>query len=257
MRYRDRRKQLSQNFLYNRSLIQKLVRDSSIGSKDLVLEIGPGKGFITLELLGVAKKVVAVELDAKLVAHLNHHFSQLSHFELHHANILQFPLPQIPYKVFANIPFSIEGEIVRKLLGSSNPPIDTYLVVMKELATRLSGLPHDNQFSLKHKPWFDLSIQHRFKRSDFIPQPSVDSVVWRITLKTNPLLPIKDRQKWEKFIEIGFGNGTSVKQNLRKILTHQQLNQITSKLNFSLKVKPNRLSLQQWLQLYRLLSQFT
>lgn len=250
VRYKVRRKLLSQNFLYNRTLIASLVRKSSIGKNDIVLEIGPGKGFITTELLEVSRKVIAVELDEKLVAHLYSIFNDLR-LEIYHQDFLKFNLPSSPYKVFANLPFSIEGEIVRKLLDNYSPPVDCYLVVMKKLAIRLSGGPHENQFSLKHKPWFDFSIYHYFKRTDFIPSPNVDSVMWRITLKDAPLLPLEQRGYWERFIEIGFSNGLQVKQNLRKILTQKELNLLASKLKFSLKTKPGFLTLDQWLTLYK------
>lgn len=73
MLYKVRRKLLSQNFLYSRTLVSSLVRRSYIGQNDTVLEIGPGKGFITVELLKVAKKVIAIELDEKLVLHIKQH----------------------------------------------------------------------------------------------------------------------------------------------------------------------------------------
>ena len=116
--YKSRRKQLSQNFLCNPRLIRELVGRSSIGRADLVLEIGPGKGFITGELLRVARQVLAVELDAKLVLHLRRYFAGESRLSVVAGDFLDQPLPTTPYKVFANVPFSIEGLIVRKLIES-------------------------------------------------------------------------------------------------------------------------------------------
>lgn len=104
--YKVRRKLLSQNFLYNRTLVNSLVRNSSIGPTDTVLEIGPGKGFITSELLKISKKVIAVELDSKLVLHLKSIFYNFRNLKLYQMDFLEFSLPQKPYKVFANIPFS-------------------------------------------------------------------------------------------------------------------------------------------------------
>lgn len=249
--YKVRRKQLSQNFLYSRTLVNSLVRRSSIGLNDTVLEIGPGKGFITTELLNLAKRVIAVELDERLVLHLKQFLGEYPNFELHQADFLKFSLPKYPYKVFANIPFSIEGEIIRKLLDNNNPPEDCYIIVDKRLALRLSGIPNNNQFSLKHKPWFSFSIYHQFKKSDFIPEPKADSVMWRISKKENPVLPKGGRKAWEKFIEIGFGQGTPLKQNLRKMLTAEQVQRLQSKINFSLKTRPSYISFEQWLKLYK------
>lgn len=251
VRYKLRRKLLSQNFLCSRTLINLLVRKSSIGPNDAVLEIGPGKGFVTAELLKIAKKVVAVEFDEKLVLHLKQVLGHYPNLQICQKNFISFPLPNYPYKVFSNIPFSIEGVIVRKLLNSKNPPTDTYLIVDKRLALRLSGIPHENQFSLKHKPWFDFSIHYQFKRTDFTPVPNVDSVMWRITRKTKPLIQEGEKNSWQKFIEIGFGQGTSIKQNLSRILTKNQIQTIQTKLNFSLKLKPGYLTLDKWMVLYK------
>lgn len=115
-------------------------------------------------------------------------------------------------------------------------------------------MPHENQFSLKHKPWFNFSIFYQFKRSDFIPEPSIDSVMWQINKKAVPLLPIEERSTWEKFIEIGFGQRTTVNKNLFKILTKQQLQELSAKINFSLKIKPGYLPLTHWLKIYKYLT---
>lgn len=252
MVYKIRRKLLSQNFLYSRTLIRYLVRRSSICQNDTVLEIGPGKGFITTELVDTAKKVIAVEIDPKLALHLSLFLKEKPNLEIYNTNFLDFPLPDYSYKVFANISFSIGGEIVRKLFDGKNPPEDYYLIIDRRLALRLSGIPFDNQFSLKHKSWFEFSIFHHFKRSDFIPIPNVESVMWHASKKNTPLIPVANKESWEKFIEIGFGQGTPVYQNLRKVLSKVQFIQLQSKLNFSLKTKPSYLSFNQWLQIFNL-----
>ncbi len=253
MAYKFRRKVLSQNFIYNRSLIKQLVRGSSIGSQDTVLEIGPGKGFITSELLAMAKRVIAVELDFKLVLHLDKLFGDNPKLDLYAENFLEFHLPKTHYKVFANVPFSIEGKIIRKLLESINPPDDIYIVVRKDLAERLSGLTGNNAFAMQYQPWFDFTIYHQFNKSDFIPQPSMECVMWRITKKTTPLIPFNQQASYQKFIEKGFGNGLPVKRNIRKIISSSQLHQLSGKIGFSLDINPSKLSLQQWIKIYNLL----
>lgn len=248
--YKFRRKILSQNFIYDRTLIKKLVRGSSIGFQDTVLEIGPGKGFITSELLQVAKRVIAVELDHKLVLHLQKFFGNNPKLDLYLADFLNFPIPRTQYKVFANIPFSIEGKIVRKLIEDKNPPEDCYLVVRRDLAERLSGVMGNNQFSIKNRPWFSFNIYYRFNRNDFIPRPSMDCVMWRITKKEGPLVSIDQKQNYQRFIELAFGEGQTIENNLKRLMTREQLQNLSKKLSFSLKTKPSHLSLGQWLELY-------
>jgi len=250
--YKVRRKLLSQNFLYSRTLVNSLVRNSSIGPNDIVLEIGPGKGFITSELLQVAKEVIAVEVDPKLVLHLQQFFRNNPNLNLFLANFLDFRLPWVPYKVFANIPFSIEGQIVRKLLDTKNPPDDTYLVVRKDLAQRLSGKFGNNLFYISHAPWFEFNIYHYFNRNDFTPSASMDCVMWRITKRHQPLIPSEEMKNFKKFIELAFGNGANVDLNLKQLLSREQLKSLSNKLSFNFKRKPSYLSQEQWVQLYKL-----
>lgn len=249
--YHARRKLLSQNFLCNPKLIRQLVGRSSIGSADLVLEIGPGQGAITGELLRVAGYVVAVELDAQLVAYLRRSFADATTLRIISGDFLAHQLPLIPYKVFANIPFAIEGKIVRKLIGAENAPDDCYLVVRRELAERLSGLPHHNQFSLKYQPWFDFSLVHHFRRADFAPQPRVASVLWRIKKREQALLPLDELARYHRFIETAFGQGQPLRQGLRAITSRQDLRHICATFGISPAAKPSYLSLNQWLALYR------
>lgn len=253
MLYKLRRKLLSQNFLSNRNLIRNLVRSSSISLLDTVLEIGPGKGFITNELLKSARKVLAIEIDSKLILHLKHFYSHNPKLSLHQGDFLKSPLPNYPYKVFANTPFSIEGKIIRKLLEAENPPEDSYLVVVRELAIRLSGLDRENVFSLSYKPWFELKIVHFFNRHDFIPRPKVDAVLWRLKKRPEPLVPDSERRQYRNFIKTSYGQGDLVCHNLKMLLGSEQLEIIASQVGFSLKVKPSHLSFAQWLKLYNLL----
>ena len=203
--YRLRRMLFSQNFLHSRKLVAKLLGSSSIGKQDLVLEIGPGKGIITEQLVVAAKHVIAVEIDSHLHKYLQRKFVQTENLTLYQADFLQFILPSLPYKVFANIPFSIEGKIIRKLLEAKNPPEETYLVVMKEPAYRWAASYKENMFSVMHKPWFEFSIYHHFRRTDFSPRPSVDTVMLRFTRRKTPLLPSKERKNIKNLLRSASG----------------------------------------------------
>lgn len=248
--YKLRRRQLSQNFLYNRKLIRHLVGLSSITPRDTVVEIGPGKGFITAELLKIAKRVIAVELDPRLVLHLRRQFPNDPNLTLISGNFLDFPLPREEYKVFANIPFSIEGEIVRKLIDDPHPPRDCFLVIVKELAERLSGYPHENQFSLKHQPWFEFAIIHRFARTDFVPRPRVKAVLWRIRKRDQPLVPWPERNRYWDLIEQGVGRGEPLKFNFRRLLGRTVAAGMFRQLSIDPSAKPSFLTLGQWIKIY-------
>lgn len=249
--FNQRRRILSQNFLYSRKLIKLLVRQSSIGPNDFVLEIGPGKGIITEELLNVSKKVLAIEIDTDLYIYLDHKFNNLRYkFHLIHRDFLQTKLPKEKYKVFANIPFSIEGKIIRKLLTADNPPTECYLVMRKDLAERLAGIKKEGQFSICHKPFFNFEIVHIFRKTDFIPMARMHTVLLRFTLKKYPLLTHKEKKKYIMFVRQGFGGGKGLRYNLRSFLSPNQFQKVASKSKFSLKSKPSDLIVEQWIDIF-------
>ena len=249
--FKLRREQLSQVFLHSPELVKRLIGRSSIGKKDTVIEIGSGKEIITKILLQSAKAVIAIERDSTLCSFLKQQFNGCPNLNLVCADFLSFTLPTNPYKVFANIPFSIEGKIVRKLIDAPDPPKDCYLIMRKELAERLSGIPKNGLFAVMHKPWFDFEIFHRFKRSDFIPIPKVESVMLRFAKKLYPLLPESEKQQFNKFVTNIFGGGRRMRQNLKGEFNPNQIAKLARQLKINLNVKPSNLSLSQWLSIYR------
>jgi 23S rRNA (adenine-N6)-dimethyltransferase len=204
--YKLRRRLYSQNFLRNPELVTKLIRNSSIGPKDLVLEIGPGNGTITGELIKVSGRVIAVEIDEKLTSYLNSKFRFASNLEIFNSDFINFNLPNYPYKVFANIPFKITADIIRKLTEDINF-WEGYLVVQKEAAKKFVGKPYDDKNSMMTvllKPWFDIRVYHTFSRHDFIPFPNVDSVMIRIQRLQVPVLPYFEQDIYKDFIMYTF-----------------------------------------------------
>jgi 23S rRNA (adenine-N6)-dimethyltransferase len=252
--YKLRRKQLSQNFIYNRKLIAQLVGLSSISQNDRVLEIGPGKGLLTDELLKTSARVIAVELDEKLVLHLKQYLGHNENLTLIHQDALAYQLPEYLYKVFSNTPFAISGQIIRKLLDGPNPPDDCFLIVQQELAQRLSGQPRQNQFSISHQPWFDFSTLYYFKRSDFIPAPKVDSVLWRIRTKRTPLLPTYHKVPYQRFVKVGFDTGQPIGKSLASLYHKKDIQKACQELSISPHSKPSHLTLTQWINIYTSLS---
>lgn len=246
-----RRPRLSQNFLRSRILVRKLVRSFSIGQNDLVLEIGPGEGIITQELLAVAKHVIAVEIDSRLYRFIRRKFSHCRNLTLYHADALKIKLPAAPYKVFANTPFSIEGKLIRRLLHSQNPPQDCYLVVRRSIAERLGGIYRDGLFSVLHKPFFNFEIAYRFRHNDFSPATFVQPVLLRITKKEKPLIPFQQVSAYRQFITHGFTSGRRLNQNLKSLISPEILNKLAHQLGFPPAAMPSDLTFPQWLELFR------
>lgn len=221
----------------------------SIDENDTVIEIGPGKGIITKELIPRSRQVLAVELDSTLLPILLNSI-QTPKLTLFCADFLDFPLPVTNYAVVSNTPFAIEGKILRKLLAAGNPPESVYLVVRADVGKRWAGENREGAFSVSHKPWFDFKVVHHFKRTDFIPVPSVDSVLLAINKKVKPLLDSKERDQFAQFVTTVFGSGSKLSHGLKKFGTKKQVRVISQQLQFSLRAKPTQLSVEEWVRLY-------
>jgi 16S rRNA (adenine1518-N6/adenine1519-N6)-dimethyltransferase len=120
-------KGLGQHFLFERGIVERMVRQAGVGEGDTVLEVGPGLGILTSELLRKAGTVVAVELDRSLAAHLRDAFGDLPGFRLVEGNALKLPIDEIvppgePFDVVANLPYSVGSAIMRHLLEQPRKP---------------------------------------------------------------------------------------------------------------------------------------
>ncbi len=244
----------SQNFLKNSFLAKKLVERSSIERKDIVYEIGPGKGILTQELARKSAKVIAIEKNRNLYVRLREKFSKVSNVEIKLGDFLKETLPeQERYKIFSNIPFAITAEIIAKLTSTNNPPEDIYLNIQEEAAKRFSGMPYGEEklYSLFLKPWFELRIIHHFKQTDFYPIPKVNIVLLQIKKREKPLVGEEKKQLYRNFVVYGFTQWKcDLKKALKKIFTYNQFNRLAHNLGFGKKAKPSDLNFQQWLSLF-------
>ncbi len=243
-----RRKLYSQNFLQSRTLINYLVRRSSIGQKDLVLDLGMGKGIITEVLLEAGADVVGVEIDSYYFALCRQKFAE--RILIIHGDILRLRLPKGPYKVFSNIPFSIEGKIIRKLLKADNPPDDCYLVIRKDLATRLLSEKQTTLFSVLFRPFFNFSIEYAFKRTDFWPIPRMDCVLFRFVQNDTHLINFSLRNNYWSFVQNGFGKGEYVYKNLTRFYSVQKIGHLFQHFSISKKAKPTQISAEIWQKMF-------
>lgn len=211
----------SQNFLTSQKILQRIVRLSSITKNDHVIEIGTGKGHLGRVLSQHCKHLYSIELDQKLYAYSKQKLADIPNLSLIHRDFLTYPLPSTgSYKVFANIPFSITTKIIRKLTEDNNPPTDIWLVVEKGAAKRFIGQPNETLRSILLKSNWTTEIVYYFRREDFHPKPSVDSVLLRLTQKRCPDVDAKDYSSFTYFIEHSFRHGLFSK---RSLLTKKQI----------------------------------
>lgn len=238
----------TQNFLTSRKTINRLLRLTDIGKTDTVVEIGAGKGHITKALLEICGKVVATEIDAGLCASLRGKLAGTANLTLSNRDFLKSPLPLGEYKVFANIPFGITTDIVKKLTQSNNPPLDAWLIMEKGAAKRFCGKPWESLQSLLLKPFFDTRIVYYFRREDFHPAPGVDVVMLHIAHKTQPEILPQHKEAYRDFISHALRHGLSGKQAL---LTKRQISTALGLAGLQPIEQSDEVLYVQWLCLFR------
>lgn len=247
----------SQNFLKSKKLISDLIEKSSIGKEDVVFEIGAGQGIITQELADHCKKVIAFEIDQNLHQKLKERFkTRPNKIDLRLGDFLDCQLPSYKYKVFSNIPFNITADVVKKLVFSKNPPLDTYVIVQKEAAKKFAGRPLDdknNLMSVLIKARFKMKIFHEFKRSDFSPKPGVDTLMLRIELLDKPLVAEKKISLFNDLVAYAYSQfRPNILEGLSGVVDRQQIKQVAKEANFSISSKPSQLKIEHWVALFEM-----
>jgi 16S rRNA (adenine1518-N6/adenine1519-N6)-dimethyltransferase len=184
------KKSLGQHFLKSKDIVRDIVLAAHIHTNDLILEIGPGEGVLTLELLASGCHVVSVEKDDRLIPVLKEKFAKeisSGQLEFIHDDILHIDMSKVPfdisrgYKVVANIPYYITGQILRMFLESTHQPESMVLLVQKEVAERIVARDKkESLLSLSVKVFGTPRIVRTVGRGAFSPQPNVDSAVLAI-----------------------------------------------------------------------------
>lgn len=245
----------SQNYLWNKSLVSYLIKLSDVSKQDRILEIGPGRGIITQELLRSCKSVYAIEKDIKLVHELKEKLSRLEALTLAEGDFLKIELPKDAYKVFSNIPFSITSDILKKLLLDKNPPKECYLIMQEEAFRKFSGQPYgpETMMSLILKSQFSFDLLHTFKQTDFTPTPRVSIVFVKITQleQTGNQEGLSLHNSFRDFVAYGFiEHGPGLKKAFDNIFSHSSFKGYAKEFLFTEDARPTDLTYVQWKKLF-------
>lgn len=192
----------SQHFLRGSAFIAELVGHSNIRSRDTVLDVGAGSGAITDVLARRAGHVIAYEVEPVTAAKLRKNMSRRDNVEVVEGDFLKADLPEVAYKVFSNIPFSLSSEVVRKLCLGARPPKAIYLIVQKQFAQKLlaGGNHFHGALGATIAPWWTTRIRRPLRKTDFTPPPAVDTVLLEIKQREEPLLPIEDMHDYGEIV---------------------------------------------------------
>lgn len=211
-------KRLGQNFLIDEVALQMVVGAAQIDAHDTVLEIGPGLGSLTRHLALAGDRVIAVELDGRLIPLLRQVITPFSNVQLLQGDILAINLahllPEPGFLVVANIPYYITSSLIRHLLSMSAPPRRLVLTVQSEVAKRICATPGEmSLLALSVQVFGKPQVAACIPARAFYPPPQVDSAVVRVDLYASPLIPPSLQDTFFRLVKAGFSQKRKTLRN--------------------------------------------
>lgn len=217
------KKSLGQNFLFDPSILGRLVDTSHVTADDTVVEIGPGHGSLTAILAGIAGKVIAIELDDNLFIKLQEKFSGSGNVVLVHGDALTYAYETLePFKVVANIPYYITTPIIFRLMEAGKRLLSMTLTIQKEVAQRITAGPNTKAYGI-----LSIAVQYAaitefgfiIPREAFKPVPKVDSAVIHLTMRKTPKVIVKDEKFFFTVVRTAFAQRRKTLSNSLKPLS--------------------------------------
>ena len=258
-------KSLGQNFLINENVVQNIVRKAEISKEDLVIEIGPGLGTLTKELLEKAGKVIAIELDKRMIEILTERFSLYNNFELINEDVLKVDLNNIikqnlnpesnlkHAKIVANLPYYITTPIIMKLLEENLNIESITVMIQKEVADRLIEIPGGkNTGAITYAVYYYATSEEVMlvEPNSFIPEPAVESKVIKLNIRKEKAVKVSDEKLLFKIIKHAFMQRRKTLVNaLEKsdiFSSKKEILEILEKLELNDKIRGEALSLEDY-----------
>jgi len=208
------RKRLGQHFLVDRNILNKVIQTAEVGKEDVIVEVGPGLGEMTLALARSAKRVIAVEIDARLVEILKKKLGDVPNVDVVKGDILKvdfehfFRKGEQPIKVVANLPYQISTPLLFRFIEAKQVFSTFTLMLQREVAERMeapAGGKEYGSLSIFVQLFLDVDIRFFIKPSAFSPSPKVESAVVHMVWKEKPMIEKKDEEWFRRVVKACFG----------------------------------------------------
>jgi 16S rRNA (adenine1518-N6/adenine1519-N6)-dimethyltransferase len=261
-------KGLGQNFLVDQAALDKIVVAAELTSNDTALEIGAGLGTLTEQLAREAGRVVAVELDGRLMPVLQSVLSGCGNVTLIQGDILELdpadlisniqqPTSNSQYKVVANLPYYITSAVLRHLLEARVRPQRMVVTVQREVAERIVARPGEMSLLAVSVQFYGRpQVLFRIRPGGFYPAPGVESAVVRIDAHDTPPVPVGDVDAFFRVVRAGFAQRRKQLRNTLAAGLRCPADQVTARLQ-EIGVDPRRraetLSLEEWARIARVM----
>jgi 16S rRNA (adenine1518-N6/adenine1519-N6)-dimethyltransferase len=266
------RKSLGQHFLVDEAVLERILSAAELSPGDVVIEIGPGLGILTEGLAKQGARVVAVELDARLVVLLKKRLSGFPDIKVVHADILKvtpwqllrdnLPAPELArgYKVIANLPYYITSPVLTHFLEAQPRPSKMVVMVQKEVGEAIAAAPGKMRFlSVKSQFYSRPVVVSHVPAASFYPPPKVDSVILRLDVYSRPIVGVSDVAGFFAVVMHGF---SAPRKQIRNSLAHSlgmtsgQVASLLQKAGIEPRRRAETLSLKEWRALWKAFAPF-
>ncbi|HVO42934.1 MAG TPA: 16S rRNA (adenine(1518)-N(6)/adenine(1519)-N(6))-dimethyltransferase RsmA [Aggregatilineales bacterium] len=255
------KKSLGQNFLHDPGVLEKIVSTAALRPEDTVLEIGPGTGALTVHLAQSGARVVAVEIDERLLPILERQLGDFQNVKLVHGDILEIEPDRLvgdeDYVVVANLPYYVTSAILQHMLAASHKPRRMVITVQQEVAERIVARPGDlNVLAISVQFYGTPRIAARVNPAVFWPRPDVASAVLVVDICDKPVVDVPSEADFFKVVRAGFGQKRKQLKNSLGAglsLTHAAAEEVLISAGIDPSRRAETLSLADWAAVTRVL----
>ena len=217
------KRHLGQNFLYDSSILKRIIQSAGLSEEDTVVEIGPGPGRLTRMLAETVKKLIAIELDPELHERLKGDFIAYSNVEITHGDALRFPFETLgKFKVVANIPYYITTPIIFRLLDAKQYLKSMTLTIQKEVAERIVAQPGGKDYgvlTIMIQYFAQAELMFIIPKEAFRPVPKVDSAVVHMNILERPRVLVRDEKIFFRLVRTAFSQRRKTLSNSLKSIS--------------------------------------
>ncbi len=258
------KKSLGQNFLIDNNILNKIVATANITKEDTVIEIGPGIGSLTQKLAEAAGRVVAVELDDRLIPVLKDSLSGYNNIEVVHGDALKVDFSQLVkgnFKVVANLPYYITTPIIMRLLEEDFAVEEIVVMVQKEVGERMVAGPGGKDYgilSIAVQYYTDAELAFIVPPTVFIPQPKVESAVIDLQVNQDQKFEVEDDNFFFKVVKSAFHQRRkTIRNSLTKApylnLSRDTVDKALKELEIDSRIRAEKLPIEDFTNLANLL----